>query len=53
MERTIQEWGEYPYAAMTEEELLVKLKCSREHCGEGRCREADKVIFDLREKYRI
>lgn len=42
-----------PYAAMGEEEMLVKLERSREHCEERRCREADKVIFDLREKYRI
>lgn len=37
-----------PYVAMEEEEMLEKLKRSREHCEEGRCREADKVIFDLR-----
>lgn len=37
-----------PYVAMGEEEMLEKLKRSREHCEEGRCREADKVISDLR-----
>lgn len=42
-----------PYAAMGEEAMLEKLKRSREHCDEGRCREADKVISDLREKYRV
>ena len=41
------------YAAMGEEVMLEKLKRSREHCDEGRCREADKVISDLREKYRV
>lgn len=40
-----------PYEAMTEEEMLAKLKRSREHCEEGRYREADKVISDLRGKY--
>lgn len=39
------------YGAMTEEEMLEKLQCSREHCEEGRCREADKVVSDLRGKY--
>lgn len=41
----------YPYEMMTEEEMLAKLKCSREHCQDGRCREADKVVSDLRGKY--
>lgn len=40
-----------PYEAMTEEELLKKLEHSRQHCEEGRCREADKVVSDLRGKY--
>lgn len=42
-----------PYIAMGEEEMLAKLKHSREHCEEGRCREADKVISDLRGKYEL
>ncbi|MCM1088738.1 MAG: type II toxin-antitoxin system RelB/DinJ family antitoxin [Muribaculaceae bacterium] len=40
-----------PYKAMTEEEMLTKLKCSREHCEEGKYQEADKVVSDLRKKY--
>ena len=40
-----------PYEAMTEEEILAKLKRSRGHCEEGKCREADKVVSDLRGKY--
>lgn len=40
-----------PYAAMTEDELLEKLEHSRQHCEEGRCREADKVVSNLRGKY--
>ena len=39
------------YEVMAEEEILAKLKCSREHCEEGKCREADKVISDLKGKY--
>ncbi len=41
----------YPYEIMTEEEMLAKLNRSREHCQDGRCREADKVVSDLRGKY--
>ncbi len=40
-----------PYEAMTEEEMMIKLKRSREHCEEGKYREADKVVSDLRGKY--
>lgn len=40
-----------PYEALTEENLLAKLKRSREHCEEGKYREADKVVSDLRGKY--
>ena len=36
-----------PYEALTEENLLAKLKRSREHCEEGKYREADKVVSDL------
>lgn len=39
------------YGAMTEEKMLEKLQCSREHCEEGRCREADKVVSDMRGNY--
>ena len=40
-----------PYEALTEENLLAKLKRSREHYEEGKYREADKVVSDLRGKY--
>lgn len=40
-----------PYEAMTEEEMLAKLECSRKHCKEGRYSEADAVISGLRGKY--
>lgn len=39
------------YETLTEEDLLAKLKRSRKHCEEGRYREADKVVADLRGKY--
>ena len=54
MARTIQVRVEKnPYVAMGEEEMLAKLKRSRGHCEEGRCREADKMISDLRGKYEL
>ncbi|MCM1049397.1 MAG: type II toxin-antitoxin system RelB/DinJ family antitoxin [Clostridiales bacterium] len=43
--------GYVPYEAMTEEEILAKLKRSREHCEEGKYQEADKVVANLRRKY--
>lgn len=39
------------YDTMTEEEMLEKLKRSREQCEKGRYCEADKVVSDLRVKY--
>ncbi len=36
---------------MTEEEMMIKLKRSREHCEEVKYREADNVVSDLRGKY--
>lgn len=40
-----------PYSAMSEDEILEKLEVSREQAGQGRYREANLVIGDLREKY--
>lgn len=40
-----------PYEAMTEDEMLEKLKSSRKHCEEGKYREADKAVLDMRDKY--
>ncbi len=37
-----------PYAAMTEEEILDKLKAARE---QGQFREADSAVSDMRSKY--
>ena len=39
--------------AMSEEELLQKLEVSRKHADEGKFRDADDVISDMREKYGI
>lgn len=40
-----------PYKAMTEDEILERLDRSRKHCQEGRCREAENVVSDIRAKY--
>ncbi|MBR0218391.1 MAG: type II toxin-antitoxin system RelB/DinJ family antitoxin [Clostridia bacterium] len=40
-----------PYAAMPEDEILLKLERSREHAKQGKYRDADEVITDMRGKY--
>lgn len=40
-----------PYRKMTEVEMLVRLETSREHVKQGKCRKADEVVLDMREKY--
>lgn len=40
-----------PYATMTEEQMLAKLEKSRQHSEEGKYRDADEVISDMRSKY--
>lgn len=40
-----------PYAPMTEEEILRKLEISRSHAKEGKYREADEAVSDMRTKY--
>ena len=37
-----------PFVTMTEDEILNKLEVSRAHASEGRVRDADDVIADLR-----
>lgn len=39
-----------PYAPMTEE-ILSKLENSRKHAAQGKYRDADNVISDMRSKY--
>ena len=38
---------------MTEEELLRKLENSRRHAEEGKYREADIIVSDIRAKYGV
>ncbi len=40
-----------PYPTLTEEEILRRLEASRAHADEGRVRDADAVVTDMREKY--
>ena len=40
-----------PYKALTELELLETLERSREHAAQGRVRDADDVVRDMRVKY--
>jgi DNA-damage-inducible protein J len=42
---------ENPYAPLSEEKFMQKLEESRYHAGLGMVREADDVIFDMRNKY--
>ena len=42
-----------PYMSMSEEKLFQKLEVSRKHADEGKFRDADDVISDMREKYGI
>lgn len=40
-----------PYEALTEKEFFEKLNKSRKHAAEGKYRDADIVVADMREKY--
>ena len=44
---------ENPYAAMSEDEIFRKLEKSRLHASQGKYRDADEVVSDLRQKYGI
>jgi len=39
-----------PYSAMSEEEILRKLEKSRLHTSQGKYRDADEVVSDMRAK---
>ena len=41
----------YPYETLTEEQVLARLKRSRQQADEGNVKNADKMIADMREKY--
>ena len=40
-----------PYVALTEHEVLQKLEKTREHAAQGRYKDADEVVCDMRTKY--
>ena len=40
-----------PYAAMSEEEFLEKLEKSRKHAEQGKFKDAENVVADMRAKY--
>ena len=42
---------ENPFVSMTENEFLEKLEQSRRHASEGKLKDADDVITDMRLKY--
>ncbi len=42
---------ESPYTAMTEEDILRKLERSRFHANQGKYKDADEVVSDMRNKY--
>lgn len=42
-----------PYVTLTEDDVLKKLETSRQHAVEGKVRDADDVISDMRQKYGI
>lgn len=42
-----------PYVALSQDELLQKLESSRNHVKQGKYRDADDVIDEMREKYGI
>ena len=42
-----------PYNALSEEELLERLEIARFHADQGKVRDADEAIADLRRKYGV
>lgn len=40
-----------PYAALSEDELLQKLESSRNHATQGKYKDADDVVDNMRAKY--
>ena len=42
-----------PYMTFAEDEVLKRLKASRQHAAEGKVRDADDVISDMKQKYGI
>ena len=42
-----------PYESLSEEEFFIRLDMARKHAMEGKIRNADNVISDMREKYEL
>lgn len=42
-----------PYIPISEDEMLAKLEKSQIHAGQGKYRDADDVISDMRAKYEL
>ncbi|MCR4655260.1 MAG: type II toxin-antitoxin system RelB/DinJ family antitoxin [Lachnospiraceae bacterium] len=42
-----------PFVVLSEDDILKKLEVSRKHSAEGKYRNADDVISDMRDKYGI
>jgi addiction module antitoxin, relB/dinJ family len=42
-----------PYMTFAEDEVLKRLEASRQHAAEGKVRDADDVISDMKQKYGI
>ena len=42
-----------PYTTFAEDEVLKRLEASRQHAAEGKVRDADDVISDMKQKYGI
>jgi DNA-damage-inducible protein J len=40
-----------PYIALSEEQVLQKLEMSKKHAEQGRCRDVDDVIADMKREY--
>ena len=49
----IKKTTQNPYVALSEEEILNKLEMSRKHAEEGKYRDADDIVSDMRSKYGI
>ena len=42
-----------PYVTFAEDEVIKRLETSRQHAAEGKVRDADDVISDMKQKYGI
>lgn len=40
-----------PYRPMSEDEMLARLEMSRKHAEEGKCKDGDTLVAEMRAKY--